>query len=370
MVTKQLEAWASRNGCRFVHNENSECNIIEKRTNEGYAFSLSAESDTTTMSVAQGFAGVLGSVVAASLAKKYVIKLAFDENTWKKEMLKGLKNELKGLASPTYLKGQLSLMMKKNSHKEDTYNNMISVIDKASKFLYHQGVKMPDSCVYCKQSHCDDFDITKKTGTFLWPAHSRCVQKNVREALEKMEERKRKEGYFPALLALLIGLLIGCIPAGIALLVGFNGGIINFIMYIFIPIIAVHFYRKANGTAKGGIFPIILILTGIIILALALLTDFLWLNKQLGGLSLGFYLAGLNWLGITYDMAYITFIGVKVIISWLTGLIGVVIAFNSLRRKSKSDDARLETLRRQATRQTVPETSETLFQYESQYREI
>lgn len=364
MVTKQLEEWANRNNYRFVHNENSEFNIIEKRTDEGYAFSLNAESDTTTMSVAQGLVGVLGSFAAASLAKKYVIKLAIDENTWKKEILKDLKNEIKGIATPAYMKGQLSLTMKKNSHKEETFNNMVSVIDKVSKFLYHQGVKMPDTCIYCKQSHCDDFDTTKKTGTFLRPAHSRCVQNNVREALEKLEERKRKEGYFPALLVLLIGLVIGCIPAGLALLAGFYGGIINFIMYIFIPMIAVYFYRKANGTSKGGIFPILLILTGIAILVLVLLGDFLWLNEEYGGISLGLY-----WAGITYSIEYIAFIAVEVIISWLTGLAGVIIAFNSLKNKSKSDNARLEALRRQATYQAVPETPEDLFRYGSQYNQ-
>ena len=80
MVTKQLEEWANRNNYRFVHNENSEFNIIEKRTDEGYAFSLNAESDTTTMSVAQGLVGVLGSFAAASLAKKYVIKSTVEQS--------------------------------------------------------------------------------------------------------------------------------------------------------------------------------------------------------------------------------------------------------------------------------------------------
>lgn len=362
MVTKQLEEWASRNQCRFVHNENSEFNIIEKRTNEGYAFSISAESDTTAMSVAQGLVGVLGSAAMSSLAKKYVIGLAIDVNTWKKEMLKNLKNELKGLASPSFVKGHLFLMMKKNSHTDDTYSNMMTVIDKVSKLLYQQGVKMPDSCIYCKQDCCDDFDTTKKTGTFLQPAHSRCVQKNVREALEKLEERKRKEGYFPALLVLLIGLVIGCIPAVFVLLGGYYGGIVNFIMYIFIPIIGVSFYRKANGTAKGGIFPILLILTVVVISALVIFGDFLWLNEEYGGLGWGLY-----WAGITYDFEYITFIAVEAIISWLTGLAGVVIAFNSLRNKSKNNNARLEALRRQSTRQTVTETSGTLFRYGSQY---
>lgn len=358
MVTKQLAEWARKNGYRYIHNENEDYNVIEKRTEEGYAFSLCSEEDTTSSSAAAGVAGALGAIAMSQVARKYVVRLSVDDKTWNKEMWKSLKQELKGIATPAYVKGQLSFSMKKNSHKEETYNNMNAAVITTSRFLSGHGVKMPDTCVHCGQGYCDDFDTTKKTGSCLGPAHASCVRQKQREALEKLEKSKKNERYFPALLLLIPGIIVGCIPAVIALIGGFYGSIINLIMFFLIPIIALPFYRKANGTAKWGVIPVILILTMLTTTILVVVGDILWVGEQYGRISLDLYIIGLR-----RDLEYMITLILEVMVSWIPGIIGVIIAYVSLKRKNKSRDARLEALR-EVSRQSLSGFDESRFRNE------
>jgi len=342
MVTKQLADWANRNGYRYINNEEDTFNIIEKRTPEGYTFSLGSEYDQNTGGIVTYLGGVVGSLLFAPFSQKYVVKLAVDDSTWNKGVLKVLSKELKGLANPVYMKGQLSMTMKRNSHNDDTYANMCEAAAITSRCLSANGVKIPSVCVHCQRGECDDFDTGKKTGAYLYPAHSGCARQRIKESLNKMEENKKKERYFPALLVLILGIVVGCIPAAIALVAEFYGSIINLIMYLLIPIIAVPFYRKAHGKAGWGVIPVALILTGIVITALAVAGDYLWVLNEYGGLELNgyFYL-------IMLDVTYLSGLIVAIVISWIPGLIGVIIAYISLRQKNKKQDASLNRLREQ-----------------------
>ncbi|MDL2234376.1 hypothetical protein LJC63_12485 [Ruminococcaceae bacterium OttesenSCG-928-L11] len=344
MVTQQLSDWARQNNCRYIHSENELCDVVEKRTEEGYAFGFSCEEDASKSSVAAYFGGVLGAIAASAATKRYIIKLGVDHNTWQKDCIKEIKQELKGIAIPGYTRGVFTLSMKKNSHTAETYDAMSAAAEAASAVLARYDVRMPTACVHCKQDNCDDFDTSKKSGSVLQPAHQSCVRSAMEESLTKLEARKEKEGYVLGFLAAVLGIFLGSLLSVLLYFIDVYSSILNYIFYLFIPMCAFSLYAKANGKAKWVSIPLILILTGVAVTALTLAGNYLWVNDGFTDSSVYYYLAllltdaGLM-LGVAVDWG----------IGLVAGLIGIIIGYRSLIKKSRKKDAMITALQSSLT---------------------
>jgi len=339
MVTKQLTDWAVRSRHSYIYNENESFDIIKLETAEGYAFSMENEYNQAASGAVAYLGGMIGTLLFSGVMRTYVLKLSVDHNTWSKESLKGLKAELKGIAVPAYVNGLLTLSMKKNSHNDKTYETMREAANITSRYLQGQGVRMPQECVYCQMGSCDDFDTTPRTGSILKPAHARCVSQKRREMLATQEKRKEKEGYFPGLLMLIPGLLVGSIPVGIAMYLGFYFGYVNLFLYFLIPLIALPFYHRANGKAAFGVLPFIIILTGIVIAALVILGEGIWFVVSYDNRTWEDFISRR-----LMDAGYISGLLPKMIVYWIGGLLGVVIAYISLLRNGKKRNIRYEAM--------------------------
>ncbi|MDL2301526.1 hypothetical protein LJC58_04130 [Lachnospiraceae bacterium OttesenSCG-928-D06] len=344
MVTKNQKNWATRNGYTYIYGERPETDVIMYKTNEGYSFSMCEETNQGAAYGAAYAGGLIGTLLLSSALQQYVVKLAIDHDTWSKEIGKAvnkeLKKELKGIAVPSYIKGTFTVTMKKGAHTDKTYEAMCEAANITSKFLYRNGVRMPSECIHCKTEHCDTVDLTKKTGTILYTAHSRCVNEKNKEKLQIMDAREENGGYIKGLLALIPGIIVASIPALVVFYLGFYFWPVQLLMFLLVPIIALSFYKGAKGKGNIFIFLVIVILSLAAIAALVVVGEGIWFLTSYSNRTLDDFINR-----CLLNETFMNRLTIQIAVYCAAGFIGCIIAYINLKSSNKKQIQREEEMR-------------------------
>ena len=348
MVTPQLATWAVGKGYRYMHGKLDAHDMIA-RPEGSYIFSFSRESDSSKQAGAQALFGLIGALAASSYSQGYFVKLDIDRNTWQNQILKELKRELKGTAVPSYVKGLLSIRIKRATHDEQTFEAMEQTVYSTAGILKSHGVSMNGYCVHCGSTYdgqpCDEVDVAYKGGLALRPAHAACVKEQSIQRLQKLQNSQKAWFFLPALFVAMIGVLLGTVVGLLFVFLEFYFSVANFLAYFIIPMIGFSLYKKVRGPVKWYIIPFMLLLTGISITILVTWGDFMYIRSEYGNISL------MKYLDAWEDAEFFRGVMIEMLISYIPGLIGVIMGWFSL----KQDKKRREKLVAVLAQQTEPE---------------
>ena len=339
MITEALANWSQSKGYRTVHCDDHDFDAVEKQVGD-YRFSVSYETSQQSEALMGALFGLLGSLIAS---KSYHVKMAVDDGTWGKEVLKDLRNELSEWAVPAYTKGCLSIRLKKSKDADETLALFDDIAETAARYLFQAGVRMPEECHICEKAACDSAALQVSANTVLHPAHAACIEGSEWLSLTKLRIQAQKEGYALAIVAALGGAILGAIPTGLLFFVDIYGSFINLLGYLLIPIVAFFCYRSANGKAGPIAIPFVLLYTTVIITVLVVIGDYLFFVYDFFGAEIEATMG--EYLGFVLDYPeYLSTVVFETLLSWVFGIGGTAIGYVQLRKQRKKEKSRLEAL--------------------------
>lgn len=333
MVPQQLETWAAAKGYRYVFGANEEQHAIAVPIGQ-YMFSFTYEYDANhgagTSALGWYFGGIIGGMLTSSASQTYLIKLAVDSATWEKPLLKELKKALKGIGTPFYAKGYLSISMKKPAHKEETYERMIQAVEITAPILSAANVAMPQECAMCHTSGCDDLAVCGKPA-MLRPVHAGCAAMQKQNILDKIESSQQKEGVFLPLIVALVGFVLGIIAAFILAAIGLDEYLIfPAFACAMPPLCAFGLYGRFHGAAKAPVLILFTLLTIVSIPIVAFGSNFFY-NYAREGVSLLRYIRYLR-----ADSAFFWDIVISnLVVGAIGGFLGLIGSWSSLKGNRK-----------------------------------